>query len=146
MSRLLRESYRSQRQEYENLVENDRWRHQNQLEIEPRSPKIALGSSFGVIFVGQERPRAPKSARKASQKRHRAPQERPKSAPATQERAKEAPRGPQGAKGRPQGVPGGARPWTTGAIVKSQFCSRIELSPAREQLRTIWPKRTQRKV
>ena len=38
-----------------------RWRHQNQLKIEPRSPKIALRSSFGAIFSkknSQERPRA----------------------------------------------------------------------------------------
>ena len=57
-----------------------------QLNIEPRSPKIVLGNSFGVIFVEQECPRASKSVPKASksvprasQKRPRARQERPKS-------------------------------------------------------------------
>ena len=51
----------------------------NQLNIEPRFTKIALRSSFGVVFVEQERPRASKSVPRASQERPKARQERPKS-------------------------------------------------------------------
>ena len=81
----------------------------NQLKIESRSSKIALRSSFGVIFDEKERPRASKSVSRASQERPRAHQERPKSVPEWPKSVPRAPkRAPRAAKRRPreaQGLP-----------------------------------------
>ena len=63
-------------------------RHENQLKIEPRSPKIPLWSSFGVIFVQKEHPRAPKSVQERPKSVPRAPKSAPR---ASQERQKWSP-------------------------------------------------------
>ena len=78
-SRLLRESSRSRGYEYGKIVKIYRLRHENQLKIEPRSPKIHLWSSFGVIFDKKEYPRAPKSVQERPKSVPRVSQERPKS-------------------------------------------------------------------
>jgi len=49
-------------------------------------------------------------------------------------------------KGSPRESRGGARPPTTGAMVKPHFCKNIGFPCRRELDPTIWPKRTQRKV
>ena len=48
------------------------------LNVEPRSPKIALRSSLGVTFVEQDRPRASKSVTRASQATKKSRRRRPR--------------------------------------------------------------------